>query len=112
MIWNFGSSPQMPTRAKGYGRKSRAAMAAAAAAAGLVLMGAPAATAEPAGISHDFLVYGADGNTYITGTVFFSNRSASVKATRSTSTHCNSTTGKTSLSKLMSRVGPTTSKSA
>ncbi|WIX97862.1 hypothetical protein QRX60_27670 [Amycolatopsis mongoliensis] len=115
MTWSSGAKPQEPTTAKGHGRKSRAAMAIAAAAAGLVLMEAPAATAEPAGISHDFLVYGADGNSYITGSVFFSNRSASVEATfhaagcrrfyayalagttqldaRSTSTHCNSTTG-------------------
>ncbi|MEV7044557.1 hypothetical protein [Amycolatopsis sp. NPDC051061] len=100
---NSGFKPQWP------------AMAVAAAIAGLVLMEAPAATAAPAGISHDFLVYGADGNSYITGSVLFSNRSASVQATfhaagcrrfyayslagttqldaRSTSTHCNSTTG-------------------
>ncbi|UOZ04942.1 hypothetical protein [Amycolatopsis sp. WQ 127309] len=115
MTWSSGSQPQEPTTAKGHRRKSRVALAVAAAAAGLVLTEAPAATAEPAGISHDFLVYGADGNSYIVGSVFFSNRSASVDATfhaagcrrlyvyalagttqldaRSTSTHCNSTTG-------------------
>ncbi len=40
----------------------------------------PAASADD-GISHDFLVYGADGNSYIVDSVFFSNRSASVDAT-------------------------------
>lgn len=115
MTWSTESTPQGPTAAKGHRRKIRVAMAVAAAAAGLVLTEAPAATAEPAGISHDFLVYGADGNSYIVGSVFFSNRSARVDATfhavgcrrlyayalagthqldaRSTSTHCDATTG-------------------
>lgn len=98
-------------------KRGRAAVAAVAAAAGLVLVGTPAATAAPAGTSHDFLVYGADGASYITGSVSFSNRSATVDATLhavgcrrgyayafagttqldvvSTSTHCNSNTGET-----------------
>lgn len=115
MTWNTESTSQGAKAAKDHGQKSRAVMAVAVAAAGLALLEAPAATAEPAGISHDFLVYGADGSSYITGSVFFSNRSASVEATfhavgcrrfyayalagttqldaRSTSTHCDATTG-------------------
>ena len=109
---NSGFTSRCPATAKS---KARAVMATAAAIAGLVLMEAPAATAAPAGTSHDFLVYGADGSSYITGSVLFANRSASVQATfhavgcrrfyayalagttqldvRNTSTHCNSNTG-------------------
>ena len=104
MSSTFGSKP-----------RGRAVLAAVAAGAGLLLAGAPAASASTTGTSTDFLIYGNDGSSYVTGSVFFYNRSAEVVAslhavgcrrvyayayagtklldTRSSSTHCNSDTG-------------------
>lgn len=94
-------------------RTGLTAVAGVVAAAGLLLTGAPAASATTS-VSHDFFLWGADGASYFDGVATFSNRSANVSGTfhavgckrfyasahagstqldiRSTSTHCNATT--------------------
>lgn len=108
------SSKQENTTGR-YG-KGRAAVAMFAAAAGLVLAGAPAATAAPAAIAPVDLVDPGSGSSFH-GTAAFSNRSVTVAGTfhavgcrrfyaashagstqldiRSTSLHCNATTQET-----------------
>lgn len=95
-------------------RKFRFAVAAVAAAAGMVLIGAPGASAATTSTAKDFIVWGADGVSYFRGTATFNNRSVNVAGyfhavgcrrfyasshagstqldIRSTSTHCDTTT--------------------
>lgn len=115
MTSTFGSDLQNNrATTKHRARKGRAAVAAVAAAAGLVLTGAPPAAGTTAFTAHDFFLWGPDRASYFDGTVTFYNRSVGVVGTfhavgcrrfyasshaggrqldiRSTSTHCNSTT--------------------